>query len=293
MLKSPDEKLKAEIVVSANTLFRLYHRNQILMHSKPIGMTIGKKNKIGFKEYEPVATRSSEDRVVEPVVANRYKSIKEKFNQLTLEFKSGLTVEFRCYDDGFAYRMLTSFESEIEILTESMGFDLTTDPSCWFPKDNSFFSSNERKFVETSNQELKPNAKASLPVLWQWKNGPFLLFTETDLHDYPEVYLKTNGEGGYQAIFPKYPASTFKLFDRLEPVVFTKKSIAKTDGTRSYPWRVFCVADDEKELLATQLPYLLATETELENTDWIKPGQGGLGTGGMHLNWKGLILSRD
>lgn len=273
ILSSPDGKLKSEIVVSANTVFRLYHKGQILLHGKPIGMTIGKKNNLGSKEYEPKSTTEEVDRIVKPIVSSRFSTIRENYNSLLLEFKSGLSVEFRCYDDGFAYRLITSFDKPMKVKSERMGFEVTSNPTCWFPKETSFNSHNERHYKPTTNHELKPNEKASLPVLWQWGKGPFMLFTETDLRDYPGMYIQTDGEGEYKAIFPKYPATTAKLFDRFEPVGFTKTYLADTEGSRTFPWRIFCVADDEQELLSTQLPYLLSEETELESTDWIKPGK--------------------
>ncbi|MGB1318233.1 MAG: glycoside hydrolase family 97 catalytic domain-containing protein, partial [Flavobacteriales bacterium] len=106
-----------------------------------------------------------------------------------------------------------------------------------------------------------------------WEKGPFLFYTETDLHDYPEMYLKTDGDGGYEAVFPKVPATYFKAYDRFELVGFKKPYIAQTQGTRSYPWRVFGIANNEKDLIGMQLPYLLASPTKLEQTDWIKPGK--------------------
>ena len=273
LLESPDGKTKVEVVVSANTVYRLYHNNKLMMYGKPIGLNVGKKNKLGYKEFEPKSSTSSVDRVVNPIVPYRSAEIVEKYNQLDLEFESGLGIEFRCYDDGFAYRLTTSFDKEVTISEERMGFELTTNPNVWFPKETSFYSHNEREFVSTSSIELKPGEKASLPILWKWQNGPFLFYTETDLRNYPGMYIKTDGIGGYSAIHPKYPATTAKLFDRFEPVGFTKPYIAKTAGTRTYPWRVFCIADDEKELLATHLPWLLAAETELQLTDWITPGK--------------------
>ncbi|MFT5311042.1 MAG: alpha-glucosidase [Bacteroidia bacterium] len=273
VLESPDGKIKAEIIVSANTVYRVYYGNKLIMHGKPLGLTIGKENKLGQNEFEPKIETSSVDRIIEPVVPYRSAKITEKYNQLSLSFASGLSVDFRCYNEGFAYRLNTSFERETTIKEESMGFELTTNPNVWFPKETSFYSHNERKFIPTTSLELKKGEKASLPILWQWEKGPFLLYTETDLRDYPGMYLKTDGDGGYSAIHPKYPATTAKLFDRFEPVGFTKPYIAKTEGNRSYPWRVFTIAKNEASLINSHLPWLLASETELVATDWIKPGK--------------------
>ena len=273
LLKSPDGTIKVEILVSANTIYRIYLHNKLIAHGKPIALTVGKKNKLGYKEYSPTTETSSVDRTVTPIVASKSAKITENYNQLTLDFESGLGIDFRCFDDGFAYRLRTSFENELIIKEESMGFELTTNPNVWFPKESSFYSHNEREFIPTTSMDLKKGNKASLPVLWKWDNGPFLLYTETDLHDYPGMYLQTNGLGGYTGIHPTHPAAEFKAFDRYAMSSFKNEWIAKTEGTRSYPWRVFCIADDEEELMATQLPWLLASESKLALTDWIQPGK--------------------
>lgn len=273
LLKSPDGQLKVEVVISANTVYRVYHRGKLLMHGKPVGLTIGKKNHLGKKEFDAKQTTTSVNRTVSPVVPYRAAEIKEHYNQLTLDFESGLGIEFRCFDDGFAYRLKTTFDREVTIKEEAMGFELTGNPNVWFPKESSFTSHNERKYIATTSMDLKKGNKASLPILWERENGPFILFTETDLRNYPGMYLQSDGRGGYSGIHPKYPATTAKLFDRYEPVVFTKPYIARTKGDRTYPWRVFCIADDEAELIGSHLPWLLAAETNLQLTDWIMPGK--------------------
>jgi alpha-glucosidase len=273
LIKSPDGELKVEVIVSANTIYRAYHRGKLLLHGKPIGLHIGKENHLGKKEFRPEETTTSVNRTVNPIVPYRSAEIKENYNQLSLDFESGLVLEFRCFNEGFAYRLKTTFEREVKIEEENMGFELTGNPNVWFPKESSFNSHNERKYTATTSMDLRKGTKGSLPILWKRENGPFILFTETDLRDYPGMYLQSDGNGGYAGIHPKYPATTAKLFDRYEPVVFTRSYIAKTKGNRSYPWRVFTIADDEAELIGSHLPWLLAAETNLATTDWIIPGK--------------------
>ena len=243
------------------------------MHGKPIGLKIGKENYLGKKEFRPEESTTTVNRTVNPIVPYRSAEIKENYNQLSLDFESGLVLEFRCFNEGFAYRLKTTFEKEVKIQEETMGFELTGNPNVWFPKESSFTSHNERKYTATTSMDLKKGTKGSLPILWKRENGPFILFTETDLRDYPGMYLQSDGNGGYSGIHPKYPATTAKLFDRYEPVGFTKSYIAKTKGNRSYPWRVFSIADNEEELIGSHLPWLLAAEKTLAITDWIIPGK--------------------
>ncbi len=42
-----------------------------------------------------------------PIVPLKFSTITNRYNQLLLKFKGGYSVEFRAFDDGFAYRFLT------------------------------------------------------------------------------------------------------------------------------------------------------------------------------------------
>ncbi len=273
-IKSPDGLLKAEVNVAGNIHFRLYRGKRILMHSKPIALLLKDKRELGKGEVVKDVKEDEVNQEASPVVQLRSSVVKDHFNRMILEMESGFSLEFRCYDDGLAYRITTALDGDIEVLHEEMGFELTTDPDLWWPQESSMFSHNEREFIHTSNQTLRKGKKASLPILAKWGNGPVLMYTETDLLDYPGMYLSSGGAGAYNAIFPKVPATHFKVLDRWVMPVFTKKHIAKTTGKRSFPWRVFMVADDEAKLLESQLPWLLAKQHDpLSPTDWIRPGK--------------------
>ena len=55
-------------------------------------------------------------------------------------------------------------------------------------------------------------------------------------------------------------------------IVDCEDYIAKTNGKRTFPWRVFAVAQEDKDLMNNQLVYLLAPECQIEDPSWIKPG---------------------
>ena len=49
--------------------------------------------------------------------------------------------------------------------------------------------------------------------------------------------------------------------------------IAKTNGTRTFPWRVFIIAGDDGKLIESDLVYKLAAPNRIKETSWIKPGK--------------------
>lgn len=56
-------------------------------------------------------------------------------------------------------------------------------------------------------------------------------------------------------------------------VISRENYIAKTEGSRTFPWRVIIVSDDDKSLLNNELVYMLAEPCRLTDTSWIQPGK--------------------
>ena len=49
--------------------------------------------------------------------------------------------------------------------------------------------------------------------------------------------------------------------------------LARTPGTRTFPWRVLMVSPDAAGLIGNDLVYRLASPLELQDVSWIRPGQ--------------------
>jgi alpha-glucosidase len=86
--------------------------------------------------------------------------------------------------------------------------------------------------------------------------------------------LKATGTTTMQSAFPGYPVS-FKMEGSpyVQGQVKEHSSyMGKVDGQRSYPWRIFGIAENDAELLSNTLVYQLASPSEIEDVSWIKPG---------------------
>ncbi|HZI62457.1 MAG TPA: glycoside hydrolase family 97 catalytic domain-containing protein, partial [Pyrinomonadaceae bacterium] len=53
----------------------------------------------------------------------------------------------------------------------------------------------------------------------------------------------------------------------------TADYIAETKGTRTFPWRIVGVAENDADLITNDLVYLLAQPSQISDTSWIKPGK--------------------
>jgi len=49
--------------------------------------------------------------------------------------------------------------------------------------------------------------------------------------------------------------------------------IARTNGVREFPWRVFAIADKDGDLIENDIVYRLGSPLKLKETSWIKPGK--------------------
>jgi alpha-glucosidase len=100
-----------------------------------------------------------------------------------------------------------------------------------------------------------------------------ILLTESDIEDYPGMWLRGAGSGKISGTWPAYPAEERLYRDRDLRVAKTFDYIAKTQGTRTFPWRTFVIAANDGGLIESDLVYKLAAANRLTETDWIKPGK--------------------
>jgi alpha-glucosidase len=133
-------------------------------------------------------------------------------------------------------------------------------------------SHNERTFIHSSLDTISEKHLASLPTLFV-ANGINVLLTESDIDDYPGMWLKGAGSGKLIGIHPYYPEEEKLKGDRNLIVTKTKEYIASTKGTRTFPWRAFVIAGNDGQLIESDLVFKLAPPNKLTDTKWIKPGQ--------------------
>ena len=113
---------------------------------------------------------------------------------------------------------------------------------------------------------------SELPVLIMGKNQKILL-SEFDLCDYPGLFLKGNADNSLSAIHPKNPLEYEDSGDRSQRILKEADYIAKTDGSRTFPWRYMLITREDGRLAENTMPVRLAQKCQIEDTSWIKPGQ--------------------
>jgi alpha-glucosidase len=271
-ITSPDGAIVLTVNASPGLTWSATYNGTEILTSVKAGMVLGDGKILGENESVRKATQGVVNQVLEPVVAHKRSRITDNYNYLTVAFKSGLSVQFRAYNDGVAYRFETAFKNEITIKDEISSLQFPSGSFAWYPLEESFMSHNERVFIYSSLDTISDGHLASLPTLFK-SNGVNVLITEADIEDYPGMWLKGAGSGKLTGVHSKYPETEKLNGDRNLAVTSTKDYIAKTKGTRTFPWRAFVIAEKDGQLVESDMVFRLAAPNRITDTQWIKPGQ--------------------
>src|SRR5206468_9774084 len=99
-------------------------------------------------------------------------------------------VVFRAYDEGTAYRFETSLpQNNVKVYQEEVSLNFAGDYSAYYPLEESFMSHNERRFPVFKLNEIPPSSIASLPSVVDAGNGVKVAVAESDIEDYPGLWL--------------------------------------------------------------------------------------------------------
>ncbi|MBK7938041.1 MAG: glycoside hydrolase family 97 protein [Lewinellaceae bacterium] len=274
-LVSPSGNLRLSIETRPDLQWQLDLRGQALTTPTPISINIAGRGVLGQRPEVIKSEKNTVNRALQPAVKQKNASIQENYNELTLSFKGDWGLVFRVYNDGAAYRFFTKFNGAVTVLDETYSFRPATCKTVYFPEEEGFYSHNERIFQPLAPSALRENQLASLPALVETGSGVKILLTETDLQDYPGLWLNATNEptGRLNGAFPRYPKYTVELTNRDIQPTDREPFLALTKGARHFPWRLFLVAEKDADLLNNQLPWLLAEPSRLKNTEWIRPGK--------------------
>ena len=277
-LTSPDGRLTTTVALGDALTYDIEYDGQTLMQPSAIGLKLSDGRVWGSSARIAKAVRTSSDAVLSSPFY-RSSTVRDHYNGLTLKMRDNWSVEFRVYDDGVAYRFATTAKDPFEIASEQADYRFPTDCAVTVPyvRDNAgsidaqWHNSFENVYTETTLSKLDSGRLIFLPAVVHANDGMNICFTETNLDDYPGMYLY-NGDGGtsLEGRFAPYPL-------RCEPGGYNNVKeradyIARIEGPRTLPWRIAVVGTDAG-LAASDLSWLLAEPSKIDDTSWIRPGK--------------------
>ena len=271
-LSSPNGEIKVTLNITDKIYYSIAYDGDVLLKDNSLQLALkdevlGQNPRLRRRKYVSV------DEQLTPVMPLKFSTVTNQYNQLTLTFKN-YSVEFRAYDDGVAYRFVTSRKGEVEVLGEEFAVNFPDDYLLHLQQPGGFKTSYEEPYTHVFSNEWKPSDKMSvLPVLIDTRKQYKILISESDLTDYPCMFLKGPGDNGIVSTFPKAPLAFGEDGDRSLKITQEADYIAKTSGARNYPWRYFVLTKDDRQLLENTMTYKLAGKNQLQDVSWIKPGQ--------------------
>ncbi len=292
-ITSPDQATKLNIYVGQTLQFDVYQDGVQIIEPSPISMTLGSGEHWGIA---PTLIDEQEVKVSQRIESPFYSkaSVEDNYEGIRLNFKGDWSVEFRAYNDGVAYRFISNKTGDYVIQDEQMEINFPDDASATVPYVNTpvydsvgkslhecfeqqLHSSFENTYTTAPLSKLDKSKLMFLPLMVDGPQGRRVSITESDLRDFPGLFMhapmKARQLKGYHAAYPA-TVEEHTGHNNLQTIVKTREDfIAKVSAPRTFPWRVLTIARQDIDLANSDLSYILAAPSKVEDISWIKPGK--------------------
>jgi alpha-glucosidase len=279
-VNSPDGHISFNINVGNAINWSVKHDQTEIITPSEISMSLADGEVLG----KEVKVKSAKTSVINEVLTTpiyKKSTVLDNCNELTLTFKGDYGLVIRAYNDGAAYRFFTMKKGDITIMNEEANFNFAADDMGFFPFVNDFrnhdkfTTSFEAHYDHINISAVKADTLAFLPVLVDVGEQKKAVILEADLDDYPGMYLTSGGKQDLQGVFAKYPTvEGTGGYHNINYVVNGRADyIAKTSGTRSFPWRVVIISSSDKDLANNDMMQRLGAPSKIGDASWIKPGK--------------------
>lgn len=272
---SPDGKIEFKLTQADDQLAgHLDVADRRIIERLPLSITINGREYPGESRIKEINLREF-DLSIEPTVPTITEKIEEKCREMLIRFEAPVALRVRIYNEGVALRWETSInKDEVIVNGEEFNPNFAEDFKVYFPIPNGkeFYSHQECQFEYLPISETANLAQACAPVLFDLGQSGYMLLSDVNVSQYPGLWVKGSSGTAIRSVFPPYPLETNYADDRNSRVVKQAQYIAKTKGTRAFPWRAFLITD-AAGLLDSNMFYTLAEPSRIEDTSWIEPGK--------------------
>lgn len=281
-INSPGSRIRVVVDISNAVRYSVFFDGRLILEPSHINMIINDDlNLTGNLQVRKTSTRSVKEIIVSPVPEKR-KFIPDNYNELTIRFRQPLSLIIRVYDDGIAYRFISHLKDSITVKNEISEYRFPSNHRVYYSevvkRENAdiFHTSFEEPYQIKPLDSLSEKNLCFSPLLIAPESGPKMLLTESDLEDYPGMFITGNKDLSLLGRFAPYPLEEEITSGEFPQAVVTKRAdyIARTKGTRNFPWRVLIITEEDRSLPANDLVYRLASPPKVKDVSWIKPGQG-------------------
>ena len=272
-VSSPSGELKVTVTVTDSTTYSLEVKGVTVLKDCPIAMELEDGRVLGVGSRIRKDTRGSRTEDIEAPLY-RQASFEAAYNYIRLSYDGDYILQFRAYNDGVAYRFVTSFADDIVVKNETVSFNFADKWPLVIPmvpkREDRYETSFEATYTETTLGNASEDL-AFLPCMVRVPEVGNIMLMESDVEDYPGLFVKQTATG-ITAEFPPIPTQ-FRVGGggAARPAVYGDV-IARTRGTRSFPWRIAAYAPRDIDLPTNNMVYQTASPSRIEDVSWITPG---------------------
>lgn len=285
-VSAPAGGVQALVRADGRLALEIRMRGRTVLAASPLGMRVeGRLDPDRMPRVTRSARRSVRDTIV-PAVPVKRSRIPDRYEELRLQLGPSLAFTVRAYDDGVAYRWETAYRDSLTIRDERATFRFAPRDSAWAQLGSCrqereldcFHSGYEENYRHVPVGALPAESLAFLPVMVRTAAGVALI-TESDLWDYPGMWLQREpGDAGAPALrarFAGHPAREAVYGTEFKQRMVTAREpwIARTGGTRTFPWRAVLLAPDEARMVENDLVFRLARPQQIADASWVRPGK--------------------
>ena len=276
-LLSPDGRLQVTVQAGNTLTYSVSYNGQLLISPSEIGLTLEDGTPYGPGTRFSKAVRSSRDVTFQTPLFKR-SQVQDRCNELRLKAKD-FDLVFRAYDDGAAYRYEP--KKPVTVRSEKATFRFADDWPAYVPytgngdNDGSqFYTSFESLYKHHKLSEWDRGHLVFLPITIEADNGIRICLVESDLLDYPGMFLGNDGgTPNLYGIFAEVPTELDRDgHNKLQRIVRKRADVIAKD-TKELPWRGIIVATEDRQLAQSDFVYRLATPADDRDWSWVKPGK--------------------
>jgi alpha-glucosidase len=277
-VQSPDGSICVTVSAGERLSWSVAMDGGQLLFPSEIALTLTDGSVYGHKAKILKAVRKRVDQVLDAPFFKRSK-VHDCYNELTLVAKD-FSLVFRVADDGAAYRFVT--KKGVTVKGETAEFCFPEDHRSWVPYANEngtieqqMHNSFENHYADVPLSGWDPSRIAFLPVAVEGKGGVKICITETDLFNYPGMYLSNpDGSKTLRGVFAAVPDEIEQGgHNMLEGIVKSRKPfIYEGVAGEALPWRILAVAREDRQLAQSDIVWRLSRPSEGDYS-WVKPGK--------------------
>ncbi len=282
-LSSPDGTVRTVVTIGDDVNYSVWKNSDRLLNPSVISMDLMDGSSYDASVKLQRVERSTVDNTLDALFYKKDK-VRENYNELKLRFRT-YDLIFRVYDAGVAYRFVSKSKAPFKVKGEVAEFSFPEDWNAYVPYvkaavkgfDNQFCSSFENTYKNIPISAWDNGRLAFLPLMVQSPQGYKINIMESDLTDYPGMYLyNSDGDSTLEAVFPRHPKEVEQGGKyMLHGIVKSREEyIAEYDGATAFPWRIVNISSEDKEMLDNDLVWLLGAPADPSaDWSWVKPGK--------------------